>query len=193
MSLEETPSTISENWIYTKDVFLEKTLSTIPQNPICIKNCGNDFKAKDVSLQHKFKIFHNRKFRIYVEEMLWKILNLCWRETYLVLKSFPQFLIHIGFYGIVESVFSRDTFSIYQNLLNCGKCLFKWYLLYKLKFLRIVESVSSRDIFNFKITRHSNLSNCGRCLLKDIFNAYWIFCHVEIVFSRDTFNINLIF
>ena len=50
MSLEETPSTISENWIYTKDVFLEKTLSTIPQNPICIKNCGNDFKVKDVSL-----------------------------------------------------------------------------------------------------------------------------------------------
>ena len=30
---------------------LEKTFSTIPQNPICIKNCGNDFKAKDVSLQ----------------------------------------------------------------------------------------------------------------------------------------------
>ena len=30
---------------------LEKTLSTIPQNLICIKNCGNDFKAKDVSLQ----------------------------------------------------------------------------------------------------------------------------------------------
>ena len=30
---------------------LEKTLFTIPQNPICIKNCGNDFKVKDVSLQ----------------------------------------------------------------------------------------------------------------------------------------------
>ena len=39
-------------------VSLEKTLSTIPQNPICIKNCGNDFKDKDVSLQHKFEIFY---------------------------------------------------------------------------------------------------------------------------------------
>ena len=39
-------------------VSFEKTLSTIPQNPTCIKNCGNDFKAKDVSLQHKFEIFY---------------------------------------------------------------------------------------------------------------------------------------
>ena len=35
---------------YTKVSFGE-TLSTIPQNPLCIKICGNDFKAKDVSLQ----------------------------------------------------------------------------------------------------------------------------------------------
>ena len=28
-----------------------KTLFIIPQNPKCIKNCGNDFKGKDVSLQ----------------------------------------------------------------------------------------------------------------------------------------------
>ena len=47
-------------------VSLEKTLSTILQNPICIKNCENDFKAKDVSLQHKFEIFY------YVWK-LWKV------------------------------------------------------------------------------------------------------------------------
>ena len=35
---------------------LEKTLSTIPQNLICIKNCGNDFKAKDVSWKDTFNI-----------------------------------------------------------------------------------------------------------------------------------------
>ena len=86
MSLEETPSIIPKNFSLYKrcllkrhllefqkirfilNVSLGKTLYTIPQNPICIKNCGNDLKAKDISLQHKFKIFHNRKFRIYVEE-----------------------------------------------------------------------------------------------------------------------------
>ena len=74
MSLEETPSTIPKNfnlykmcqrWKYLfkrhllqfqkirfiLKVSIEKTLSTIPQNPICIKNYENDFKAKDVSLQ----------------------------------------------------------------------------------------------------------------------------------------------
>ena len=72
MYLEETPSTIPKNFnlykmcqnclfkrhllefqkiIFILKVSLEKTLSTIPQSPICIKNYGNDFKAKDVSLQ----------------------------------------------------------------------------------------------------------------------------------------------
>ena len=71
MSLEEILSTIPQIPIYTKAVssrdtfynskkldLFEKTISTIPQNPICIKNCGNDFKAKDVSLQHKFEFFY---------------------------------------------------------------------------------------------------------------------------------------
>ena len=70
MSLEETHSTIPKNFNLYKmcqrclfkrhllefqkirfilKVSLEKTLSTIPQNPICIKNCGNYFKAKGVS------------------------------------------------------------------------------------------------------------------------------------------------
>ena len=72
MSLEETPSTIPKNfnlykmcqrWLLKRHllefqkirfilkVSLGKTLYTIPQNPICIKICGNDFKVKDVSLQ----------------------------------------------------------------------------------------------------------------------------------------------
>ena len=79
MSLEEIHSTIPKNFnLYKRyqkclfkrhllqfqkirfilNVSLEKTLSTSPQNPICIKNCENDFKAKDVSLQHKFEIFY---------------------------------------------------------------------------------------------------------------------------------------
>ena len=48
MSLEETPSIIQKKKNSTKMLF-EETLSTIPQNPIYIKNCGNNFKAKDVS------------------------------------------------------------------------------------------------------------------------------------------------
>ena len=69
MSLEKTHSTIPKNFnLYKRcqlkrhllqfqkigfilKVSLKKTLFTIPQNPICIKNCGNYFKAKDVSLQ----------------------------------------------------------------------------------------------------------------------------------------------
>ena len=72
MSLEETPYTIPKNfnlykmcqrWLLKRHllefqkirfilkVSLEKTLSTIPKNPIFIKNCRNDFKVKDVSLQ----------------------------------------------------------------------------------------------------------------------------------------------
>ena len=90
MSLEETPSTIPKNFNlykrchlkrhflqfhkfqYILKVSLEKTLSTIPQNLICIKNCGNDFKAKDVSLQHKFKIFHYvwKLWKVSLEEAL---------------------------------------------------------------------------------------------------------------------------
>ena len=52
-------------------VSLEKTLSTIPQNPICIKNCENYFKATDVSLQHKFKIFY----------CVWKLWKVSLEET----------------------------------------------------------------------------------------------------------------
>ena len=74
MSLKETPSTIPKTFNLYKmcqrwrcpvkrhllefqkirfilKVSLEKTLSTIPKNPIFIKNCRNDFKVKDVSLQ----------------------------------------------------------------------------------------------------------------------------------------------
>ena len=53
MSLEETPSTIWQIWMFhdfkVKDVSWKDTFHN-PQNPIYIKNCGNDFKAKDVSL-----------------------------------------------------------------------------------------------------------------------------------------------
>ena len=66
VSLEETFHNSTNSNIYWKSLFkrhllqfqkigfilkvsLEKTFSTIPQNPICIKNCGNDFKGKDVS------------------------------------------------------------------------------------------------------------------------------------------------
>ena len=45
---------------------LKRHFSTIPQNPICIKYYGNDFTAKDVSLQHKFEIF-------YCVRKLWKV------------------------------------------------------------------------------------------------------------------------
>ena len=72
MFLEETPSTIPKNFnLYKRcqrcllkrhllefqkirfilKVYLGKTLYTIPQNPIYIKICGNDFKGKDVSFQ----------------------------------------------------------------------------------------------------------------------------------------------
>ena len=44
-------------------------------------------------------------------------------------------LMYIGFYGIVENIFSRDTFSInlillnmYHNFKNCEMCLFKRHL-----------------------------------------------------------------
>ena len=101
MSLEETPSIIPKNFSLYKRCLLKrhllefqkirfilkmsfgKTLSIIPQNPICIKNCGNDFKGKDVSLQ-------------------------CMK--------------------MVESVSSRDTFSINPIFLNNGMCLFKRHL-----------------------------------------------------------------
>ena len=91
MSLEETLSTIPQIPIYTKAVssrdtfynskkldLFEKTLSTIPQNPICIKNYGNDFKAKDVSLQHKFEFFY----------CVWKLWKVSLEETLLVQTQF---------------------------------------------------------------------------------------------------------
>ena len=46
------------------------------------------------------------------------MLKVSLQETSLALKSFSQFLIHIGFCGIVKGVFSRDTFSIYIKI--CG-------------------------------------------------------------------------
>ena len=99
MSLEETPSTIPKNFNLYKmcqrclfkrhliefqkirfilKVSLEKTFSTIPQNPICIKNCGNNFKAKDVSLQHKFEFFY----------CVWKLWKVSLEETLLVQTQF---------------------------------------------------------------------------------------------------------
>ena len=104
MSLEEIHSTILkkfnlykmyqryllqfQNIRFILKVSLEKTLSTIPQNLICIKNCENDFKAKDVSLQHKFEIFY----------YVWKL----WKVS----QYKPNF------FKIMEGVSSRDTFNI---------------------------------------------------------------------------------
>ena len=64
MSLEETPSTIPENWIYIKGVSW-KDIFHVAKNPICIKGVSStiwqiwmshefDFKVKDVSGRDTF-------------------------------------------------------------------------------------------------------------------------------------------
>ena len=78
-------------------VSLGKTLYTIPQNPICIKICGNDFKAKDVSLQ------------------CMKIVKKCLFKRHFQYKP--------NFFKIMEGVFSRDTFNIIPFFGNCERCL----------------------------------------------------------------------
>ena len=78
-------------------VSLGKTLYTIPQNPICIKICGNDFKGKDVSLQC-MKIVEN-------------------------VSSRDTFSINPIFFKIMEGVFSRDTFNIIPFFGNREMCL----------------------------------------------------------------------
>ena len=49
MSFEETPSRIPKNYIYTKGVSWKDTLHNSTKSNMYFI-CGNDFKAKDVSL-----------------------------------------------------------------------------------------------------------------------------------------------
>ena len=87
-------------------------------------------------------LFHYFKKIEFIETL--STIFIHWRETSLEIIS-------IGFCGIVESVLSRDTFSINLIFWNCRRCLLKrhlWHLLYKLKFLEIVKGVSWRDTFN---------------------------------------------
>ena len=103
------------NLILKLKMSLEETPSTIPKNFNLYKICY---------LKRHFSQFP------YIVKNFEFMLKVSLQETSLALKSFPQFLIHIGFCGIVESVFSRDAFSI--NLIFFG----------------ILEGVSSRDTFH---------------------------------------------
>ena len=100
-NFEETPSTIPKKWNYTKVVSWRDTF--------------HNFK----------KIWVYAKQFLYTVENFKFMLKVSLQETSLVLKTFAQFLIHIKFYGIVESVFARDTFSINPVFKNCRKCLLK--------------------------------------------------------------------
>ena len=140
----------------------------------------NLIKKKEFIMKRHFPQFR------YIVKIFEFMLKVSLQETSLALKLFPQFLIYIGFCGIVESVSSNNIFVEF---------FFFW----------IREGVSSRDIFSFKIKfmRYSNLSNCGveGVFSRDTFNFKIKFmthsnlsnCGVEGVFSRDTFSINPIF
>ena len=92
-------------------VSLEKTLFTITQNPICIKNYGNGFKAKDVSRRDIFSI--NLEFSIVYGNCGKCLLKRHFQYQPILKKK------------IMEGVSSRDTFSIISFFRNCGRYLFK--------------------------------------------------------------------
>ena len=89
---------------------LKKTLSTIPKNPIGIKNCGNNFKAKDVSL---FNI--NSKFSIVYENCEKCLLKRHFQykpNFFKIMEGVKRHLSQFPKNGIILKVSLKETLSI---------------------------------------------------------------------------------